>query len=82
MNPQKKYAEKRIVATCPVCGESFIKRSFSHKYCNKECWKVANRRRSRLYAQNKPKKRDDFTEGEIWILDMDSWEWGLEIRGD
>lgn len=77
-----KYEDRKIVANCAVCGTEFIKRSAKHKYCDK-CKEEAKKRIYIQYNQKRKMERgDDFSEGEIWVLDEKTWEWSLEVRGE
>jgi len=78
-----KYKDRKIVTNCVVCGNEFIKRTPTHKYCSIECREIANRKISRVsYERNYHRKIDDFSKGRVWVLDMNSWEWNLEVRGE
>jgi len=38
MNYQiRPYSDKKIEAVCPVCGTTFIKNAFNHRFCSPLC---------------------------------------------
>jgi len=53
---------------CVVCGKSLSKRA--QKYCSQAC----SDKFDRLKRQYK------YNEGDIWILNMNTFEWKKEIR--
>ena len=33
----RSYSDKKIEAVCPVCGTTFIKNAFNHRFCSPLC---------------------------------------------
>lgn len=77
LKTHKKKPKKSI--PCCICGNYFQPANKKSKYCgNKECIIESNRRRARERSEREA--REDFAHGKIWVLDMETFEWHLEVR--
>ena len=63
-----KIAFIRIEKKCLTCGKNFMPKTNASKYCNRKCY------------EKRREGKEDFKHGEIWVLDMENWQWHLEIR--
>lgn len=63
---------KREPIKCEICEKEFIPKP-NQRFCGKVCAREGARRTA---------SKKKYSRGEIWVLDMESWTWTKEDRGD
>ena len=65
--------------TCVICGTPLTGKQVV--LCGKKACKNARTAKlNRHYSSQKSKT--DFSKGIVWTLDMKTWEWAKEVRGN
>jgi len=54
----KKYADRKILQKCEICGQEFIKNSHTQKYCCKKCNRIGAAVKKKKRSEEKRKIRD------------------------
>lgn len=82
LKPRKKNWKKETQKNCVICGAPFWAKSKNHILCgNPECKKRRDHESSSRHSERlKAKRNAEAMKGEVWVLDMETWQWHKENK--